>query len=307
MVELVSYVLPGLLALGGVAWYTMLERKVLGYIMTRKGPNKVGFLGLIQPLADGVKLFTKELVVPMYSNVLPFIICPIMTFFAALMLWILYPYSTSEGIMSMGVLYFLCNSGVAVYGVLVAGWSSNSKYALLGAMRGLAQSVSYEVSMALVLFSSVFISTCLNIHLITKWQESAFMSLFLVLVPFGLVWLVTILAETNRAPFDFVEGESELVSGFNVEYSSGGFALLYLAEYSNMLFMSLLTCAVYIGSSAVTIGLEALFFFFFFLWCRGTLPRFRYDLLMVLAWKTFLCLSVSLIMVLLGVFYVLNY
>nr|UVG41265.1 NADH dehydrogenase subunit 1 [Xenostrobus securis] len=301
-----SYVLPGVLALAGVAWYTMLERKVLGYIMTRKGPNKVGFLGLIQPLADGVKLFTKELVFPMYSNVTPFIICPVLTFFIALLMWLLYPYSTYEGLLACGILFFLCNSGVAVYGVLVAGWSSNSKYALLGAVRGMAQSVSYEVSMALVLFSSLFLMGCLSVQLMGTFQEAQWMSIGVAVIPFVMIWLITMLAETNRAPFDFVEGESELVSGFNVEYSSGGFALLYLAEYSNMLFISMLTCVVYVGSSPVLLGGQAIFFFFFFLWCRGTLPRFRYDLLMSLAWKTILCLSLALMMMLVGVVYLVS-
>lgn len=233
--------------------------------MTRKGPNKVGFLGLIQPMADGVKLFTKEMVVPMYRNPLPFVICPVITFFVAIIIWLLYPYRSAEGILRSGVIFFLCNSGVAVYGVLVAGWSSNSKYALLGAVRGLAQSVSYEVRMALVILGCVFIVGSLNVQLVAEWQERGGLRFLGVLIPFGLVWLVSMLAETNRAPFDFVEGESELVSGFNVEYRSGGFALLYLAEYSNILFIRMLTCALYVGSRGATLGVEALLFFFFFL------------------------------------------
>nr|YP_009344608.1 NADH dehydrogenase subunit 1 [Modiolus modiolus]APU51268.1 NADH dehydrogenase subunit 1 [Modiolus modiolus] len=260
--QLVSFILPSVFALVAVAWYTLFERKVLGYIMNRKGPNKVGMLGLIQPLADGVKLFSKEFILPTFSNILPFMLCPIVTFFIALVFWLLYPFSTAEGVFTCGLLFYLANSGVNVYGVLVAGWSSNSKYALLGSMRGVAQSVSYEVSMALTLLGGVYLVGVMNLQSMKLWQLSPVFVVGLVIIPFVCVWLITMLAETNRAPFDFVEGESELVSGFNVEYSSVGFALIYMAEYANMLFNSLFTCIMFLGVSDALMSVEACLFEF---------------------------------------------
>nr|YP_009681517.1 NADH dehydrogenase subunit 1 [Modiolus nipponicus]QDO71920.1 NADH dehydrogenase subunit 1 [Modiolus nipponicus] len=258
--QLFSFILPSVCALVAVAWYTLFERKVLGYIMNRKGPNKVGMLGLIQPLADGVKLFSKEFVLPTFSNILPFMICPVITFFIALMFWLLYPFSSAEAVFSCGLLYYLANSGVNVYGVLVAGWSSNSKYALLGSMRGVAQSVSYEVSMALTLLGGAYLLGVMNFQSMKLWQSSPAFVVSLVVIPLLSVWLITMLAETNRAPFDFVEGESELVSGFNVEYSSVGFALIYMAEYANMLFNSLFTCVLFLGVSDLAMSVEACLF-----------------------------------------------
>nr|YP_010534929.1 NADH dehydrogenase subunit 1 [Modiolus modulaides]UYA96812.1 NADH dehydrogenase subunit 1 [Modiolus modulaides] len=299
--QVVSMVLPSVCALVAVAWYTMFERKVLGYIMNRKGPNKVGMLGLIQPLADGAKLFSKEFVVPTFSNISPFFICPIVTFFIALLFWLLYPFKSAEWVFSCGLLFYLANSGVNVYGVLVAGWSSNSKYALLGSMRGVAQSVSYEVSMALTLLGSVYLVGVMGLQGVNLWQEGPLFCVGVLILPFLFVWLITMLAETNRAPFDFVEGESELVSGFNVEYSSVGFALIYMAEYANMLFNSLFTCVMFLGVSDALMSVEGCGFFFFFIWIRGTLPRFRYDMLMSLAWKSFLILVLSGVLLLVSV------
>nr|YP_010570464.1 NADH dehydrogenase subunit 1 [Bathymodiolus puteoserpentis]UZG65977.1 NADH dehydrogenase subunit 1 [Bathymodiolus puteoserpentis] len=303
--QVISFILPGVFGLLAVGWFTLVERKVLGYIMTRKGPNKVGVLGLMQPMSDGAKLFSKEILIPTYSNFVPFLVCPVVTFFIALLLWFLYPFHSSEGLFVCGVLFYLANSGANVYGVMVAGWSSNSKYALLGAMRAMAQSISYEVSMALVLLGCVFMAGSMHLQLVKMWQESSPFIMGLAILPLFMVWLISMLAETNRAPFDFVEGESELVSGFNVEYSSGGFALIYMAEYSNMLFNSLFTCAMFLGSSDAFMVSQAWVFLFLFLWARGTFPRFRYDMLMSLAWKTFLgvvlglCLVVSMVIYLL--------
>nr|ASB29947.1 NADH dehydrogenase subunit 1 [Gigantidas platifrons]BAV25060.1 NADH dehydrogenase subunit 1 [Gigantidas platifrons] len=294
MMQVISFILPGVFGLLAVGWFTLVERKVLGYIMTRKGPNKVGFLGLMQPMSDGAKLFSKEMLVPMYSNFVPFLVCPVVTFFIALLLWLLYPFHSSEGVFMCGVLFYLANSGTTVYGVMVAGWSSNSKYALLGTMRAMAQSISYEVSMALVLLSCVFMSGSMHLQSLKLWQEKSLFIMGVAILPFFVVWLISMLAETNRAPFDFVEGESELVSGFNVEYSSGGFALIYMAEYSNMLFNSLFTCVMFLGTSDAMMVGQAWIFLFFFLWARGTFPRFRYDMLMGLAWKTFLCIVLGL-------------
>lgn len=282
-----------------------MERKVLGYIIARKGPNKVGVLGLIQPISDGAKLFSKEILIPTYRNFVPFLVCPVVTFFIALLLWFLYPFHSSEGLFVCGVLFYLANSGANVYGVMVAGWSSNSKYALLGAMRAIAQSISYEVRMALVLLGCVFMAGSIHLQLVKMWQESSPFIIGLAILPLFMVWLISMLAETNRAPFDFVEGESELVSGFNVEYSRGGFALIYMAEYSNILFNSLFTCAMFLGSRDAFMVRQAWVFLFLFLWARGTFPRFRYDMLIRLAWKTFLgvvlglCLVVSIVIYLL--------
>nr|WIW39658.1 NADH dehydrogenase subunit 1 [Bathymodiolus septemdierum]WIW40425.1 NADH dehydrogenase subunit 1 [Bathymodiolus septemdierum]WIW40503.1 NADH dehydrogenase subunit 1 [Bathymodiolus septemdierum]WIW40750.1 NADH dehydrogenase subunit 1 [Bathymodiolus septemdierum]WIW40971.1 NADH dehydrogenase subunit 1 [Bathymodiolus septemdierum] len=297
MMQVISFILPGVFGLLAVGWFTLVERKVLGYIMTRKGPNKVGVLGLMQPMSDGAKLFSKEILIPTYSNFIPFLICPVVTFFIALLLWLLYPFHSSEGVFVCGVLFYLANSGANVYGVMVAGWSSNSKYALLGAMRAMAQSISYEVSMALVLLGCVFMVGSMHLQSIKLWQEGSFFIMGVAILPLFMVWLISMLAETNRAPFDFVEGESELVSGFNVEYSSGGFALIYMAEYSNMLFNSLFTCAMFLGSSDMFMVSQAWGFLFLFLWARGTFPRFRYDMLMSLAWKTFLGVVLGLSLV----------
>nr|WIW39749.1 NADH dehydrogenase subunit 1 [Bathymodiolus septemdierum] len=297
MMQVISFILPGVFGLLAVGWFTLVERKVLGYIMTRKGPNKVGVLGLMQPMSDGAKLFSKEILIPTYSNFVPFLICPVVTFFIALLLWLLYPFHSSEGVFVCGVLFYLANSGANVYGVMVAGWSSNSKYALLGAMRAMAQSISYEVSMALVLLGCVFMAGSMHLQSIKLWQEGSFFIMGVAILPLFMVWLISMLAETNRAPFDFVEGESELVSGFNVEYSSGGFALIYMAEYSNMLFNSLFTCAMFLGSSDMFMVSQAWGFLFLFLWARGTFPRFRYDMLMSLAWKTFLGVVLGLSLV----------
>nr|WIW40802.1 NADH dehydrogenase subunit 1 [Bathymodiolus septemdierum] len=297
MMQVISFILPGVFGLLAVGWFTLVERKVLGYIMTRKGPNKVGVLGLMQPMSDGAKLFSKEILIPTYSNFIPFLICPVVTFFITLLLWLLYPFHSSEGVFVCGVLFYLANSGANVYGVMVAGWSSNSKYALLGAMRAMAQSISYEVSMALVLLGCVFMVGSMHLQSIKLWQEGSFFIMGVAILPLFMVWLISMLAETNRAPFDFVEGESELVSGFNVEYSSGGFALIYMAEYSNMLFNSLFTCAMFLGSSDMFMVSQAWGFLFLFLWARGTFPRFRYDMLMSLAWKTFLGVVLGLSLV----------
>nr|WIW40789.1 NADH dehydrogenase subunit 1 [Bathymodiolus septemdierum] len=297
MMQVISFILPGVFGLLAVGWFTLVERKVLGYIMTRKGPNKVGVLGLMQPMSDGAKLFSKEILIPTYSNFVPFLICPVVTFFITLLLWLLYPFHSSEGVFVCGVLFYLANSGANVYGVMVAGWSSNSKYALLGAMRAMAQSISYEVSMALVLLGCVFMVGSMHLQSIKLWQEGSFFIMGVAILPLFMVWLISMLAETNRAPFDFVEGESELVSGFNVEYSSGGFALIYMAEYSNMLFNSLFTCAMFLGSSDMFMVSQAWGFLFLFLWARGTFPRFRYDMLMSLAWKTFLGVVLGLSLV----------
>nr|YP_009487679.1 NADH dehydrogenase subunit 1 [Anopheles sawyeri]AWB98393.1 NADH dehydrogenase subunit 1 [Anopheles sawyeri] len=277
----------------GVAFLTLLERKVLGYIQIRKGPNKVGFNGLLQPFSDAVKLFTKEQTYPLVSNYISYYFSPVFSLFLSLLIWMCIPYLIKLYSFNLGVLFFLCCTSLGVYTVMIAGWSSNSNYALLGGLRAAAQTISYEVSLALILLSFIFLIGNYNFLNFYNYQSYTWFIFFCF--PLGLVWLASCLAETNRTPFDFAEGESELVSGFNIEYSSGGFALIFLAEYSSILFMSMLFVVIFLGGDIYSL----LFFFkltfisFIFIWVRGTLPRFRYDKLMYLAWKSFLPLSLN--------------
>nr|YP_010148407.1 NADH dehydrogenase subunit 1 [Anopheles anthropophagus]YP_010700952.1 NADH dehydrogenase subunit 1 [Anopheles belenrae]YP_010700978.1 NADH dehydrogenase subunit 1 [Anopheles junlianensis]YP_010701017.1 NADH dehydrogenase subunit 1 [Anopheles lesteri]YP_010701043.1 NADH dehydrogenase subunit 1 [Anopheles peditaeniatus]YP_010701056.1 NADH dehydrogenase subunit 1 [Anopheles yatsushiroensis]QAX27183.1 NADH dehydrogenase subunit 1 [Anopheles sinensis]QII41658.1 NADH dehydrogenase subunit 1 [An len=277
----------------GVAFLTLLERKVLGYIQIRKGPNKVGFNGLLQPFSDAVKLFTKEQTYPLLSNYISYYFSPIFSLFLSLLIWMCIPYLIKLYSFNLGVLFFLCCTSLGVYTVMIAGWSSNSNYALLGGLRAVAQTISYEVSLALILLSFIFLIG--NYNFLNFYNYQSYIWFIFFCFPLGLVWLASCLAETNRTPFDFAEGESELVSGFNVEYSSGGFALIFLAEYSSILFMSMLFVVIFLGSDIYSL----MFFFkltfisFIFIWVRGTLPRFRYDKLMYLAWKSFLPLSLN--------------
>nr|YP_010283894.1 NADH dehydrogenase subunit 1 [Chlorophorus annularis]ULA45462.1 NADH dehydrogenase subunit 1 [Chlorophorus annularis] len=277
----------------GVAFLTLLERKVLGYIQIRKGPNKVGFIGLLQPFSDAIKLFTKEQTYPFMSNFNLYYFSPVVNLFLSLFLWMSIPFMTVNFSFSLSFLFFLSVSSLSVYTVMLAGWSSNSSYSLLGSLRSVAQTISYEVSLALILMSFLFLILSVNILELGKFQEYVWFLFFLF--PLCLMWLVSSLAETNRTPFDFAEGESELVSGFNVEYSSGGFAMIFLAEYSSILFMSILSCFLFLGGDLISwlFFLKASFLSFFWLWVRGTLPRFRYDKLMYLAWKSYLPISLN--------------
>nr|YP_010043672.1 NADH dehydrogenase subunit 1 [Tinda javana]QPD06993.1 NADH dehydrogenase subunit 1 [Tinda javana] len=285
-----------------VAFLTLLERKVLGYIQIRKGPNKVGLMGIPQPFCDAVKLFTKEQTYPLVSNYISYYFSPIFSLFLSLSLWMCMPYLVSLYSFNLGVLFFLCCTSLGAYTVMIAGWSSNSNYALLGGLRSVAQTISYEVSLILILLSFVFLIGSFNLYEFYFYQK--YMWFIFISFPLALIWFVSSLAETNRTPFDFAEGESELVSGFNVEYSSGGFALIFLSEYSSILFMSMLFSLVFLGGM-----IDSLFFFmslvfisFLFIWVRGTLPRFRYDKLMYLAWKCFLPLSLNYIMFFIGIY-----
>nr|AML26688.1 NADH dehydrogenase subunit 1 [Nitidulidae sp. BMNH 1274727] len=284
----------------GVAFLTLLERKVLGYIQIRKGPNKVGFMGLIQPFSDAIKLFTKEQTYPYMSNLNLYYMSPIMNLILALFLWMSMPFITVNLNFNLSLLFFLSVSSLSVYTVMLAGWSSNSNYSLLGSLRAVAQTISYEVSLALILICYLFMILSLNVLDFMKYQEYSWF-LFL-LMPLSLMWLVSSLAETNRTPFDFAEGESELVSGFNVEYSSGGFAMIFLAEYASILFMSMLSCMLFLGGNinSWTFFLKLTFVSFFWLWVRGTLPRFRYDKLMYLAWKSYLPVALNYFMFYMG-------
>nr|YP_010968366.1 NADH dehydrogenase subunit 1 [Isomyia nebulosa]WNO18614.1 NADH dehydrogenase subunit 1 [Isomyia nebulosa] len=283
-----------------VAFLTLLERKVLGYIQIRKGPNKVGLVGLPQPFCDAIKLFTKEQTYPLLSNYISYYFSPIFSLFLSLMVWMCMPLFIKLFSFNLGLLFFLCCISLGVYTVMIAGWSSNSNYALLGGLRAVAQTISYEVSLALVLLSFIFLIGGYNMLMFYKYQM--FIWFLFIMFPMSLIWFSISLAETNRTPFDFAEGESELVSGFNVEYSSGGFALIFLAEYASILFMSMLFCVMFLGNDVFSIlfYIKLTFISFMFIWVRGTLPRFRYDKLMYLAWKSFLPFSLNFLLFFVG-------
>nr|QAY82091.1 NADH dehydrogenase subunit 1 [Endoclita minanus] len=284
----------------GVAFLTLLERKILGYIQIRKGPNKVGMVGILQPFAEAVKLFTKENTYPSMSNYLSYYYSPIISFFLSLLIWMIIPYSMNFIFFSLGLLFFLCVTSMGVYSVMIAGWSSNSNYALLGGLRAVAQTISYEVSMALIMLSSILM--ILDFNLMKFYDYQNYLWFIFVMFPLSLIWFSSSLAETNRTPFDFAEGESELVSGFNVEYSGGGFALIFMAEYSSILFMSMLFSVFYLGGYELSLMFyfKLSFIAYSFIWVRGTLPRFRYDKLMYLAWKIYLPLSLNFMFFFLG-------
>nr|YP_010177769.1 NADH dehydrogenase subunit 1 [Meleonoma mirabilis]QST15487.1 NADH dehydrogenase subunit 1 [Meleonoma mirabilis] len=284
----------------GVAFLTLLERKVLGYIQIRKGPNKLGVMGILQPFSDGVKLFTKEQTYPSFSNYMSYYFSPIISFILSLMIWVLIPYYFNFISFNLGMLFFFCCTSLGVYTVMIAGWSSNSNYALLGGLRAVAQTISYEVSLALIMMSSIIMIMGFNMMLLSEYQNLIWF--MFVMMPLMMCWLSSSLAETNRTPFDFAEGESELVSGFNVEYSSGGFALIFLAEYSSILFMSLLFVLMYMGGYDMTLMfyLKLSLISFLFVWVRGTLPRYRYDKLMYLAWSGYLPVSLNFLMFFIG-------
>nr|YP_009378336.1 NADH dehydrogenase subunit 1 [Petrasma pervernicosa]ARH10768.1 NADH dehydrogenase subunit 1 [Petrasma pervernicosa] len=297
VLSFVSVVISYVLVLLGMAFFTLLERKGLGYFQIRKGPNKVGLAGLPQPLADAAKLLTKEMVSPTLINSFPYFFAPVFSLILALLLWQLYPSEFFMTSIVWGILLFLCISSLNVYGTLVAGWASNSKYSLLGALRAVAQTISYEVSLSLIMLFSLCVSSSFSFFNINLSNE--YMWIGMLMLPIGAVWYVSTLAETNRAPFDFAEGESEIVSGFNIEYSAGGFALIFMAEYTNILFMSMMSALLFFGgsflmySSDLLMFLKVLLFSFIFVWARATLPRLRYDLLMDLTWKVFLPISLG--------------
>nr|UDF83729.1 NADH dehydrogenase subunit 1 [Vermiophis taishanensis] len=276
-----------------VAFLTLLERKVLGYIQIRKGPNKVGIIGIPQPFCDAIKLFTKEQTYPMMSNFISYYFSPIFSLFLSLLVWMCMPLFVKLYSFNLGLMFFLCCASLGVYTIMVAGWSSNSNYALLGGLRSVAQTISYEVSLALILMCFIFLISGFNLLMFFYYQQ--YLWFIIISFPLSLMWFASSLAETNRTPFDFAEGESELVSGFNVEYSSGGFALIFLAEYSSILFMSMLFSVIFLGGNIYdfTFYLKLVFISFLFIWARGTLPRFRYDKLMYLAWKSFLPLALN--------------
>nr|APT41439.1 NADH dehydrogenase subunit 1 [Psychodopygus squamiventris maripaensis] len=284
----------------GVAFLTLLERKVLGYVQIRKGPNKLGYMGILQPFSDAIKLFTKEQTYPMVSNYFMYYMSPIFTLFLALLVWMCMPYWVKIYSFNLGIMFFFSCISLGVYTVMLAGWSSNSNYALLGGLRAVAQTISYEVSLILLILSFILLINSFNFFGFMKMQEYIW---FIVLsIPLGMMLLTSLLAETNRTPFDFAEGESELVSGFNVEYSSGGFALIFLGEYAMILFMSMLFILMFLGADIFSLKfyLELVSLSFVFIWVRGTLPRYRYDKLMYLVWKSYLPSSLCFILLFIG-------
>nr|YP_009948025.1 NADH dehydrogenase subunit 1 [Acanthorhynchus tenuirostris]QOH97193.1 NADH dehydrogenase subunit 1 [Acanthorhynchus tenuirostris] len=293
-----SYALPILIA---VAFLTLVERKVLSYMQGRKGPNVVGPFGLLQPLADGVKLFTKEPIRPSTSSPILFVTTPMLALLLAISIWAPLPLPFPLADLNLGILFLLAMSSLAVYSILWSGWASNSKYALIGALRAVAQTISYEVTLAIILLSIVLLSGNYTLSTLAIAQEPLY--LIFSCWPLAMMWYVSTLAETNRAPFDLTEGESELVSGFNVEYSAGPFALFFLAEYANILLMNTLTAILFFNPSLLNLPQElfpmvlatkTLLLSAGFLWVRASYPRFRYDQLMHLLWKNFLPLTLAL-------------
>ncbi|NP_007562.1 NADH dehydrogenase subunit 1 (mitochondrion) [Alligator mississippiensis] len=284
-----------------VAFLTALERKIMGHMQLRKGPNIVGPLGLLQPFADGLKLITKELTLPLLATPTLFILAPTAALMLALAMWSPLPMPSPLADLNLGLLLLLAMSSLMVYSFLWSGWSSNSKYALMGAMRAVAQTISYEVTLAIIVLSIVLLSGGFSLHTLTVTQEPLYLAL--ATWPSMMMWYTSTLAETNRAPFDLTEGESELVSGFNVEYSASPFALFFLAEYANIMLMNTLTTTLFLSPSTptflpalFTIALmsKALLLTMSFLWVRASYPRFRYDQLMHLLWKNFLPMTLTL-------------
>ena len=302
--KILIIIIPLLLS---VAYFTLAERKIMGAIQRRRGPNVIGYLGLLQPLADGLKLFVKETILPSASNSGIFLLAPILTFFLSLMGWAVIPFG--EGLVlsniHVGLLYLFAISSLSVYGIILSGWSSNSKYAFLGCLRSTSQMISYEVSIGFIVVCVVLSAGSFNLTEIVYAQK--YVWFFIPLFPMFLMFCISALAETNRHPFDLPEAEAELVSGYNVEYSAMGFALFFLGEYANMLLMSTVISILFLGGwlslfnffllnlipGSVWLAFKICIFVFLFCWVRAALPRYRYDQLMNLGWMVFLPLSLT--------------
>lgn len=302
LAKIIAIVGPLMIA---VAYLTYAERKVIGYMQVRIGPNRVGFKGLLQPIADGLKLMMKEIIIPSGSNKFLFVLAPVLTIAPALAAWAVIPFSPELVLANVdaGLLYIMAITSMGVYGVIVAGWASNSKYAFLGSLRSAAQIVSYEIAMGFALVGVLMASQSLNLVEIVKGQAGGVFNWYwLPLLPMFIVYLIAGVAETNRAPFDVAEGESEIVAGFHVEYSGMAFAVFFLAEYANMILIATLTALMFLGGwnplfdfapfswvpGFVWLMLKVGFVLFLFLWFRATFPRYRYDQIMRLGWKVFI-------------------
>nr|ADT82141.1 NADH dehydrogenase subunit 1 [Hylobates lar] len=300
MINLLLLILPTLIAM---AFLMLTERKILGYTQLRKGPNIVGPYGLLQPFADAMKLFTKEPLKPSTSTTALYIIAPTLALTIALLLWTPLPMPNPLINLNLGLLFILATSSLTVYSILWSGWASNSNYALIGALRAVAQTISYEVTLAIILLSVLLMSGSFNLSTLITTQEHIW--LLLPTWPLAMMWFISTLAETNRTPFDLTEGESELVSGFNTEYAAGPFALFFMAEYVNIIMMNALTTMIFLGTTynahrpelyTTCFTIKTLLLTSLFLWIRTTYPRFRYDQLMYLLWKNFLPLTLTLLM-----------
>nr|YP_010350357.1 NADH dehydrogenase subunit 1 [Ixodes fecialis]UOK09786.1 NADH dehydrogenase subunit 1 [Ixodes fecialis] len=294
MISYFSYIFLIICVLVSVAFFTLLERKILGYVHLRKGPNKVGIIGIFQPFSDAIKLFSKEMNFMLYMNMFMYLFSALLSLILMMMLWFLLYWDYNQMSMEYGVVIMLCISSLSVYVVLWGGWSSNSKYSLLGAYRGVAQVISYEVSLAMVLIGLIFFCESFNFKKVLDFQED-FYFIFGYLNIF-IVWMVSCFAETNRSPFDLSEGESELVSGFNIEYGSWNFAVLFMAEYGNMIFFSLVSAYLFFGGEGL-LFFKVMFVMVMFIFIRGTLVRYRYDKLMMMAWKVILPFSIFVILI----------
>jgi len=306
LLKIIVIIVPLLIC---VAYFTLAERKILGAIQRRRGPNVIGVFGLLQPLADGFKLLVKETILPSNANKFIFILSPIITFVISLMGWAVIPYNKYAVLadLNVGILYLLAISSLGVYGIIMSGWSSNSKYAFLGALRSTAQMISYEVSIGFIISTIVICCGSFNLQIIIESQK--YVWFVIPFFPLFLIFFVSALAETNRHPFDLPEAEAELVSGYNVEYSAMGFALFSLGEYANMLLMSSLNTILFFGGwlcpfsfldnvfpNSFWFGIKICFFVILYVWMRAALPRYRYDQLMGLGWKVFLPVSLVYIM-----------
>nr|QUB07032.1 NADH dehydrogenase subunit 1 [Glyphocassis sp. N62] len=285
------YFLLIVFVLVSVAFLTLFERKILGYIQIRKGPNKSGLLGFLQPFSDAIKLFSKEQTFPYMSNFFIYYFSPFFMMLISMMLWFSLPFYFFYIEFNYSILFILSFSSIGVYGVMMAGWSSNSIYSLLGGIRSVAQTISYEISMVLIFMSFMCFSYSYKLIDFSIFQSGIWF--MFILFPLFFILFISLLAETNRTPFDLAEGESELVSGFNVEYSSGGFALIFMSEYMNILFMSMILSMFVFGGDYYSyyFYLKLTFFSFIWIWVRGTFPRYRYDKLMNLTWMVFLPIS----------------
>nr|YP_011014861.1 NADH dehydrogenase subunit 1 [Gergithus yunnanensis]WQB38542.1 NADH dehydrogenase subunit 1 [Gergithus yunnanensis] len=277
-----------LFVLLGVAFFTLFERKILGYVQFRKGPNKLGYLGLFQPFSDALSLFSKEYYFLVFGNYLIYYFVPMVGLVVSLSFWFLYPFFFNFISFVLGLLFFLCCSGFSVYFIMIGGWSSNSVYSMLGCLRSVSQSISYEICFFLIIMCMIVYVESFN--LIDFFFFQLYVWFFFLCLPLVFIFFSCILAETNRSPFDFSEGESELVSGFNVEYSSFSFSLFFLSEYGSMFFMSFFLVILFFGGDCLNFFffLKVLFFVYLFIWIRGTFPRYRYDKLMGLCWKLYL-------------------